>query len=62
MARGLIATGLMFVEKKAKREPGQPPTGIQQFPEAVGLVLGVNSFGMGKRFGQLPLIAKLLVK
>ncbi len=59
MARGLIANGLTFVEKKAKREPGQAQVGIQQFPEAVGLVLAAAGLKqLDGLLGTMPLEAK----
>src|SRR6185312_15629334 len=39
LARGQLGNALTFVEMKARREPGKPPAGIQDFPETVGLVL-----------------------
>lgn len=38
-ARGQIGNALLYVENKARGEPGKPPAGIHAFPEAVGLVL-----------------------
>lgn len=59
MARGLIATGLTYVERKARREPGRGPAGIQQFPEAVGMVLAAAGLKqLDGLLGTMPLEVK----
>ena len=56
MTRGLIAEALTFVEKKSKREPGKPPVGIQEFPQAVGLLLAASGLKqLDGLLGKMPL-------
>lgn len=59
MTRGLIADGLTFVEKRVKKEPGKPPVGIQEFPQAVGLLLAAAGLKqLDGLLGAMPLDAK----
>ncbi|MCI0705829.1 MAG: DUF1559 domain-containing protein [Planctomycetia bacterium] len=59
MLRGLIGNALTFVEKKVKREPGKPPQGIQEFPEAVGFVLAAAGLKqLDGILGKLPIEVK----
>ena len=57
--RGQIGSALTFVEQKARRKPGTPPAGIQQFPEAVGLILASAGLKqLDTLLGAMPITAK----
>jgi hypothetical protein len=57
--RGQIGNALLFVEGKARGEPGQPAKGIQAFPETVGLVLAVAGLKqVDALLGAMPVAAK----
>ena len=57
--RGQIGNALTFVELKAKGEPGKPPAGVQEFPEAVGLILAAAGLKqLDALLGAMPLTVK----
>jgi hypothetical protein len=57
--RGQIGQALLFVEQKAKGEPGKPPMGIQAFPETVGLILAAAGLKqLDGLLGAMPLVQK----
>jgi hypothetical protein len=59
LARGQIGNALLFVEQKAKGDPGKPVAGIHEFPETVGLILAAAGLKqLDGILGAMPLNTK----
>jgi hypothetical protein len=59
LARGQLANALTSVEQQARRDPGKPQQGIQEFPETVGFLLAAAGLKkLDALLGAMPLNQK----